>query len=54
MTSQAYKTNGKKGIFLQFTIERLSSIAILIEKIGNVIDFEVFCNTLKAKLLNYK
>lgn len=36
----------------QFTIERLSAIGNLLGKIGNVIDFEVFRNTLESKLLN--
>jgi len=53
MTSQEYKTNGKKGLFdEQFTIERLSAIGNPLEKIGNVIDFEAFRNTLGSKLLN--
>lgn len=53
MTSQEYKANGKKGLFdEQFTIERLSAIGNPLEKISNVIDFEVFRNTLESKLLN--
>ena len=53
MTSQEYKTNGKKGLFdEQFTIERLSAIGNPLEKIGNVIDFEDFRNTLESKMLN--
>ncbi len=53
MTSQEYKTNGKKGLFdEQFTIERLSAIGNPLEKTGNVIDFEAFRNTLESKLLN--
>ena len=53
MTTQEYKTNGNKGLFdEQFTIERLSAIGNPLEKIGNVIDFEVFRNTLESKLLN--
>ncbi|OIO99304.1 MAG: IS5 family transposase [Bacteroidetes bacterium CG2_30_33_31] len=53
MTSQEYKTNGKKGLFdEQFNIERLSAIGNPLEKIGNVIDFEFFRNTLESKLLN--
>jgi IS5 family transposase len=53
MTSQEYKTNGKKGLFdEQFTIERLSAIGNPLEKISNVIDFEFFRNTLESKLLN--
>ena len=48
-----YKTNGNKGLFdEQFTIERLPAIGNPLEKIGNVIDFEVFRNTLESKLLN--
>jgi len=53
MTSQEYKTNGKKGLFdEQFNIERLSAIGNPLEKIGNVIDFEFFRDTLESKLLN--
>jgi transposase, IS5 family len=53
MTSQEYKANGKKGLFdEQFTIERLSAIGNPLEKIGNVIYFEAFRNTLEFKLLN--
>ncbi len=53
MTSQEYKTNGKKGLFdEQFTIERLSAIGNPLEKIGNVIDFEAFRYTLESNLLN--
>jgi len=53
MTSQDYKATGKKRLFdEQFTIERLSAIGNPLEKISNVIDFEIFRNTLESKLLN--
>jgi transposase, IS5 family len=53
MTSQVYKTKGEKGLYdEQFTIERLSAIGNPLEKIGSVIDFEAFRNTLESKLLN--
>ena len=53
MTSQDYKANGKIGLFdEQLTIERLSAIGNPLEKISNVIDFEIFRNTLETKLLN--
>ena len=53
MISQEYKANGKKGLFdEQFTIERLSAIGNPLEKIGNVIDFETFRDTLESRLLN--
>jgi transposase, IS5 family len=48
MTSQAYKTNGKKGLFdEQFTIENLSAMGNPLEKISDVIDFEFFRGTMK-------
>lgn len=53
MTKQIYKTKGEKDLFdEQFTIERMSAIGNPLEKIGNVIDFEDFRNTLESKLLN--
>jgi len=53
MTSQVYKAKGKKGLYdEQFSIERLSEIGNPLEKISNVIDFEMFRNTLEEKLLN--
>lgn len=53
MASQVYKTKGKKGLYdEQFSIERLSEIGNPLEKISNVIDFEMFRNTLEEKLLN--
>jgi IS5 family transposase len=53
MSLQVYKTKGEKGLFdEQFTIERLSSIGNPLEKISNIIDFELFRNTLESKLLN--
>jgi len=53
MSMQVYKTKGEKGLFdEQFTIERLSAIGNPLEKISNVIDFELFRVTLESKLLN--
>lgn len=53
MISHGYKMQGKKGLYdEQFAIERLSDIGNPLEKISNVIDFEVFRNTLESKLLN--
>lgn len=53
MSLQVYKTKGEKGLFdEQFTIERLSAIGNPLEKISNIIDFELFRNTLESKLLN--
>ena len=53
MSLQKYKRKGEKGLFdEQFTIERLSAIGNPLEKISNVIDFEIFRATLELKLLN--
>lgn len=53
MVSQDYKATGKKGLFdEEFNIERLSAIGNPLEKISNVIDFEMFRNTLEFNLLN--
>lgn len=53
MKSRDYKTNGKMGLFDEpFTIERLSAIGNPLEKISNVVDFEIFRSTLEAKILN--
>lgn len=53
MSRQGYKTKGKKGLFDdQFNIELLSAFGNPLEKISNVIDFEIFRNLLEAKLLN--
>ncbi len=53
MGLHGYKMQGKKGLYdEQFAIERLSDIGNPLEKISNVIDFEVFRDTLEAKLLN--
>lgn len=53
MTSKNYKSQGKKGLFdEQFNIDRLSEIGNPLEKIGHVVEFEVFRDTLESKLLN--
>lgn len=53
MATQVYKAKGEKGLYdEQFSIERLSEIGNPLEKISNVIDFEMFRNTLEEKLLN--
>ena len=53
MTKQIYKTKGEKGLFdEQFNIDRMSLIGNPLEKISNVIDFEVFRQALESKLLN--
>ena len=53
MTSKSFKSQGKKGLFDdQFNIDRLSEIGNPLEKINNIIEFEVFRNTLESRLLN--
>ncbi|MCP5064781.1 MAG: IS5 family transposase [Ignavibacteriae bacterium] len=48
-----YKTQGKKGLFdEEFTKERLSLLGNPLEAISKVIDFEMFRDSLEAKLLN--
>ena len=48
-----YKTQGKKGLFdEEFTKERLSSLGNPLEAIRNVVDFEMFRESLEFKLLN--
>jgi len=48
-----YKTQGKKGLFdEEFTKERLSSLGNPLEAISNVVDFEMFRESLEFKLLN--
>ena len=54
MTSRKYKKTGKRGLFdEQETYLKLSDIGNPLEKISEVIDFEMFRNTLEAKVLNY-
>lgn len=53
MAKQIYKSTGKKSLFDdQFSIEKLSEIGNPLEKINNVIDFEMFRFLLEEKLLN--
>lgn len=48
-----YKTQGNKGLFdEEFTKEKLSKIGNPLEKISQVIDFEMFRDSLESKLLN--
>jgi len=48
-----YKQQGNKGLFdEEFTIEKLSKIGNPLEKISQVIDFEMFRELLESKLLN--
>ncbi len=50
---QIYRSTGKKSLFDdQFSIEQLSEIGNPLEKISNVIDFEMFRLLLESKLLN--
>ena len=53
MIKHNYKSQGTKGLFdEQYTIERLSEIGNPLERISKVIDFELFRNLIKEKLLN--
>ena len=53
MTTQIYKTQGKKGFFdEEFAVERMTAIGNPLEAIIKVIDFEMFRPTLEGKLLN--
>ena len=48
-----YKSRGKKGLFdEEFTKERLSAIGNPLESISEVLDFEMFRESLENKLLN--
>ena len=48
-----YKTRGNKGLFdEELTKERLSTIGNSLESISKVIEFEMFRESLKNKLLN--
>ena len=50
-----YKKQGNKGLFdEEFTVQKLSKIGNPLEKISQVIDFEMFRNTLEDELLNKK
>jgi len=53
MNKQIYKSTGKKSLFDdQFSAEKLSEIGNPLDKISNVIDFEMFRELLESKLLN--
>lgn len=48
-----YKNTGKRGLFdEQKSIEKLSIIGNPLDRISNVVDFEVFRNSIKEALLN--
>lgn len=48
-----YKVTGKKGLFDEHdTYEKLSEIGNPLERISQVVDFEIFRSTLESKLLN--
>ena len=53
MKQQIYKSNGKKGLFdEQETIQKLAMIGNPLDKIIDVVDFEMFRVLLESKLLN--
>ena len=53
MVSQKYKKSGNRGLFDdQKTYEKLSAIGNPLEKIINVVEFEMFRDILETKLLN--
>jgi len=53
MKVQKYKTTGNRGFFdEQENYEKLSAIGNPLELISNVVDFEIFRNTLEESLLN--
>ena len=53
MASQKYKKSGNRGLFdEQETYEKLSVIGNPLEKIINVVEFEMFRDILETKLLN--
>lgn len=53
MSKQIYKSTGKKSLFdNQFTAEKLSDIGNPLDKISNVIDFEIFRTSIEGKLIN--
>ena len=55
MASQTYKTTGNRGLFdEQETYQKLSNIGNPLEKISEVIDFEMFRDIIEAKMLNYE
>ena len=53
MASKKYKKTGNRGLFdEEETYQKLSDIGNPLEKISKVIDFEMFRDTLEAKMLN--
>ena len=53
MVSQKYKKSGNRGLFDdQKTYEKLSAMGNPLEKIINVVEFEMFRDILETKLLN--
>jgi hypothetical protein len=53
MKQQIYKSTGKKGLFdEQETIQKLAMIGNPLDKIIDVVDFEMFRLLLESKLLN--
>ena len=53
MTAQKYKRTGKIGLFdSEETLDKLSAIGNPLEKIINVVEFEMFRDILETKLLN--
>lgn len=53
MKNQKYKNSGNRGLFdEQETCQKLSAIGNPLEKINNVIDFEMFREVLETKILN--
>jgi transposase, IS5 family len=53
MASKKYKTTGNRGLFdEEETYQKLSDIGNPLEKISKVIDFEMFRDSLEAKMLN--
>ncbi len=53
MASPKYKTTGSLSLFdVQETYQKLSAIGNPLEKIFNVVNFEMFRETLEAGLLN--
>lgn len=53
MSKQIYKSTGKKSLFdEQFSAEKLSEIGNPLDKISNVVDFEMFILSLESKLIN--
>jgi len=53
MAIQKYKTTGNRGLFdEQETYQNLSNIGNPLERISDILDFEMFRGLLESKLLN--